>query len=134
MSRRSSRRSGRRPVSVRDSHIAPATGALGPYRADSSGPFCIGRPLSAREQDRVIPTSRRSIASFCARRRSRAVRARIEAFVTQAEGHIMLNVRVEVHTPRRTWRCGGQVDDLAAVLTVGVRVVNWFGLHPRTAR
>ena len=57
-----------------------------------------------------------------------------EAVVTQPEDHVILDPRVEIGTRRRTGRRRGQVDDLAAALAVGMRVINWFGFNPCPAR
>jgi len=53
--------------------------------------------------------------------------------MAQAEDHVILNPRVEIGTRRYTRRRDRHVDDPAAVLAVGMRVINWFGLDPRTA-
>ena len=57
-----------------------------------------------------------------------------EAVVTQPEDHVILDPRVEIGTRRHTGRRRGQVDDLAAALAVGMRVINRFGFNPCSAR
>lgn len=54
--------------------------------------------------------------------------------MTQPEDPVVLDPRVEIGTRRRTGRRRGQVDDLAATLAVGVRVINRFGFNSRPAR